>query len=86
MTLLAMKHQVQLLHDARGIYGVGAVDRAVENDRCRPQDIILRPDRLLQAQTPRAAALQMIIGGLGMAEGSEGHLGYRKTRSDNASA
>jgi hypothetical protein len=23
MTLLAMKHTVQLLHDARGIYGVG---------------------------------------------------------------
>ena len=63
MTLLAMKHPVQLLYDARGIYGVGVVDRAVENDRCRPQDIILRPDRLSQAQTPRAAALQMIIGG-----------------------
>ena len=63
MTLLAMKHTVQLLHDARGIYGVGLVDRAVENDRCPPEDLILRPDRLLQAQTPGAAALQMIIGG-----------------------
>jgi PcfJ-like protein len=63
MTLLAIKYPVRLLYDARGIYGVGVVDRAVENDRCRPQDIILRPDRLLQAQTPHAAALQMIIGG-----------------------
>ena len=57
------KHPVQLLYDARGIYGVGLVDRAVENDRCPPEDLILRPDRLLQAQTPGAAALQMIIGG-----------------------
>src|ERR1700722_17395679 len=63
MTLLAMKHTVQLLHDARGIYGVGLVDRAVENDRCPPEDLILRPDRLLQAQTPGATALPMIIGG-----------------------
>jgi hypothetical protein len=63
MTLLAMKHTVQLLHDARGIYGVGVVDRAVENDRCPPEDLILRPDRLLVAQTPSAAALQMITGG-----------------------
>ena len=63
MTLLAMKHPVQLLSDARGIYGVGVVDRAVDDDLGRPRDIILRPDRLLEAQTPGAAALQMIIGG-----------------------
>src|SRR4029077_1359720 len=62
MTLLAMKHPVQLLYDARGIYGVGVVDRAVENDRC-PEDIILRPDRLLPARTRCFAALQMIVGG-----------------------
>jgi hypothetical protein len=33
------------------------------NDLCRPPDIVLRPDRLLQAQTPHLAALQMIVGG-----------------------
>ena len=52
MTLLAMKHPVQLLHDARGIYGIGVVDRAVEDDLGEPPEIILRPDRLLEAQTP----------------------------------
>ena len=57
MTLLAMKHSVQLLSDARGIYGVGVVDSAVEDDRCRPPEIILRPDRLLQARhQPRRLA------------------------------
>jgi hypothetical protein len=64
MTLLAMKHPVQLLCDARGIYGVGNVDHAGKSDRYRPQDIILRPDRLSQGQPASPAALQMITGGL----------------------
>ena len=62
MTLLARKHPVQLLHDARGIYGIGVVGCEVEEDRGEPPEIILRPDRLLEAGT-RAAALQMITGG-----------------------
>jgi len=62
MTLLARKHPVQLLHDARGIYGIGVVGCEVEEGRGEPPEIILRPDRLLEAGT-RAAALQMITGG-----------------------
>jgi hypothetical protein len=62
MTLLARKHPVQLLHDARGIYGIGVVSSAVEKGHGQPPEIILRPDRLLEART-RAVALQMITGG-----------------------
>lgn len=62
MTLLAMKHSVQLPYDAKGIYGVGVVDRAVEDFLEQPPAIVLRPDRLLEAKTC-AAALQMIFGG-----------------------
>ena len=62
MTLLARKHPVQLLHDDRGIYGIGVVGCEVEEGRGEPPEIILRPDRLLEAGT-RAAALQMITGG-----------------------
>jgi hypothetical protein len=62
MTLLAMKRPVQLLYDARGIYGIGVVSSAVEEGHGQPPEIILRPDRLLEAPT-RAAALQMITGG-----------------------
>ena len=50
MTLLATKCPVQLLRDARGVYGIGVVGCAVENDRHR-RDIILRPDRLSEAKT-----------------------------------
>jgi hypothetical protein len=64
MTLLAMKlkHSVQLLYDAKGIYGVGVVDRAVEDFLGEPPAVVLRPDRLFEAKTC-AAALQMIFGG-----------------------
>jgi PcfJ-like protein len=62
MTLFARTHPVQLLHDARGIYGIGVVGCEVEEGRGEPAEIILRPDRLLEAGT-RAAALQMITGG-----------------------
>jgi hypothetical protein len=62
MTLLTVKHPVQLLSDAKGIYGIGVVGSAVEDRRGQPPEIILRPDRLLEAKT-RPAALQMIFGG-----------------------
>jgi hypothetical protein len=62
MTLLAVKHPVQLLSDTKGIYGIGVDSSAVENRRAEPPEIILRPDRLPEAKT-HPAALQMIIGG-----------------------
>jgi hypothetical protein len=62
MTLLAMKHPVQLLRDAKGIYGIGVVGNAVEEGHRQPPEIVLRPDRLFESET-RPAALQMIIGG-----------------------
>jgi hypothetical protein len=62
MTLLAVKHPVQLLSDAKGIYGIGLVSGAVEERLGLPPEIILRPDRLLEART-QPAALQMIFGG-----------------------
>jgi hypothetical protein len=62
MTLLAVKHPVQLLSDAKGIYGIGVVSGAVDNFHGQPPAIILRPDRLLESRT-QLAALQMIFGG-----------------------
>jgi hypothetical protein len=62
MTMLARKHPVQLLSDARGIYGIGVVGSAIEEGYGHPPEIILRPDRFLETGT-RAAALQMITGG-----------------------
>src|SRR5262249_25553313 len=62
MTLLATTHPVQLLADAKGIYGIGVVGSSGEDRHRQPLQIILRPDRLLEA-VPRPAALQMIIGG-----------------------
>jgi PcfJ-like protein len=62
MTLLAIKHPVQLLCDAKGTYGIGVVSSAVEDGHRHSPEIILRPDRLLEAKT-RPAALQMIMGG-----------------------
>ena len=62
MTLLAMKHPVQLLCDAKGIYGIRVVKSAVEEGHRQPPEIVLRPDRLFEAETS-PAALQMIIGG-----------------------
>ena len=62
MTLVAMKHPVQLLCDAKGIYGIGVVKSAVEEGHRQPPKIVLRPDRLFEAETS-PAALQMIIGG-----------------------
>jgi hypothetical protein len=59
MTLLATKHPVTLLRDAKGIYGIGVVGSTVEE---RPPEIILRPDRLFEA-TVRPSALQKITGG-----------------------
>jgi hypothetical protein len=61
MTLPATKYPVQLLRDARGIYGIGVVG-ALEAGLRQPPRIILRPDRLLEA-TSSPAALQMITGG-----------------------
>ena len=60
MTLLAIEHPVQLLRDARGIYGVGVISSAVEDVFTEPPEIILRPDRLSEAKA-RPAALQMIV-------------------------
>jgi hypothetical protein len=62
MTLLAIKHPVQLLCDAQGTYGIGVVSSAVEADHRHPPEVILRPDRLSEAKT-HPAALQMIMGG-----------------------
>jgi hypothetical protein len=62
MTLLAMKHPVQLLRDTKGIYGIGVVKNGVEDGHRQPAEIVLRPDRLFEAET-RPAALQMIFGG-----------------------
>jgi len=62
MTLLAVKHQVQLLSNAKGVYGIGLVRGAVEDFLGQPPEVVLRPDRLLEAKTC-AAALQMIFGG-----------------------
>jgi hypothetical protein len=62
MTLLAMKHPVRLLRDGKGIYGVGVVNGGGDEGLGQPPEIILRPDRLLEAET-RPAALQMIFGG-----------------------
>ena len=62
MTLLAIKHPVQLLCDAQGTYGIGGVSSAVEADHRHPPEVILRPDRLSEAKT-HPAALQMIMGG-----------------------
>jgi hypothetical protein len=63
MTLLAVKHPVQLLSDAKGVYGIGLVSGAVEDFPRQPPELILRPDRLLEAET-RPAALQKIFGGV----------------------
>jgi hypothetical protein len=62
MTLLAIKHPVQLLCDAQGTIGIGVVSSAVEADHRHPPEVILRPDRLSEAKT-HPAALQMIMGG-----------------------
>jgi hypothetical protein len=60
MTALAVKQPVQLLCDSKGIYGI--VGSAVDPRTGKPPKIVLRPDRLLEAET-RPAALQMIFGG-----------------------
>ena len=62
MTLLAVKHPVQLLRDANGIDGIGLVSGAVEDFPQQPAEMVLRPDRLLEDKTC-PAALQMIFGG-----------------------
>ena len=62
MTLLAIRHPVQLLCDSQGIYGIGVVGNAVQADGRHPPEVILRPDRLSEAKT-HPAALQMIMGG-----------------------
>jgi hypothetical protein len=63
MTLLTTKHSVQLLRDAKGIYGIGSVNGAVEERFGQPpSSLILRPDRFFEV-TARNAALQMITGG-----------------------
>jgi hypothetical protein len=55
-------HSVELLRDAKGVYGVGIAKEAEIHDHYRPSDLILRPDRLWESKTNRAA-LQMITGG-----------------------
>src|SRR5262245_34916049 len=53
---------VELLRDAKGIYGIG-VAKEVKTDR-RPPDLILRRDRLAESETFAGyAVLQMITGG-----------------------
>jgi hypothetical protein len=62
MTALAVNHPAQLLYDSKGIYGIGVVGNSVEERPGKQPEIILRPDRLLEAEM-RPAALQMIFGG-----------------------
>ena len=56
----AIEHRVELLRDAKGIYGLGV---AKEADATWRQDLILRPDRLSEGCCNFVAVLQMIIGG-----------------------
>jgi hypothetical protein len=55
----AIKHPVEFLRDANGIYGLGVAEEA--DATCR-QDLILRPDRLSEGLN-FTAVLQMITGG-----------------------
>jgi hypothetical protein len=77
MTLLATNHPVQLLRDARGIYGIGVINRPFEKRFGQPPRLILRPDRLFEA-TAGCAALQMITGGF--RHGMFGHMAEERLR------
>jgi hypothetical protein len=63
MTQPAIKYPVELLRDGKGIYGIG-VAKEVEIDH-RPQDLLLRRDRLAEFETYFGGypVLQMITGG-----------------------
>ena len=63
MTQPAINYPVELLRDGKGIYGIG-VAKEVEIDH-RPQDLLLRRDRLAESETCFGGypVLQMITGG-----------------------
>jgi len=63
MTQPAINYPVELLRDGKGVYGIG-VAKEVEIDH-RPQDLLLRRDRLAESETCFGgyAVLQMITGG-----------------------
>jgi hypothetical protein len=56
-----IKHPVELLRDRKGVYGIGVAKEAVTD--CRPSDLILRRDHLVDKNNHQPAVLQMITGG-----------------------
>ena len=73
------KHPVQLLCDTSSMYGIGVVSSAVEDGFPKLPEIILRPDRLLEAKT-HPAALQMIVGGF--RHGMFSHMAEERLRQE----
>jgi hypothetical protein len=56
-----IKYPVELLRDGNGVYGIGVAKQVDTN--CRPSDLILRRDHLVETNSRQRAVLQMITGG-----------------------
>jgi hypothetical protein len=79
MLLEALKHPIQLLSDAKGIYGVGSVASSDYHGPYGKTEIILRPDKF-SGHYLHPAALQMIFGGL--RHGMFSHMAEERLRGE----